>query len=963
MVKHHQIRSRFISLKWKIVFLLSIVLLVTNSFLASISSTQIKSQFNDNREFSKLRQTHELNGLIRNSYSELENIASIIQIIISSSHRSDAKNTLHRIFDENTLVLDAEWGLDFISIQYSNSSRLYEWETEDHEEVISSLHDLVTKQLHPIHWLSCNPECIQYLATPILTSDGTDIIMITGRTLTDIVQRYEILTGSSLIILSPETKSLDISSDRKIRNWGYELSLATSNKNNGQILDRISYQTSISRLDSRHTHIAETGDFYEIYSVSPEKLDQESTVKFIIINNITDATNLMMKNIDLIHLYAILGFVLSETLLLLYLWLPVSRIKSLTSTLPLLSSGKYAQARERLHSKQKIFPDEIDALSESTLDLNSKLETLNQDLENHTKKLETQRDALLLERDFNTDLLDTAQAIIITHDVSGTIISINNYGLSLCECDESNLLGKDIEKLFGNEDTGIYRSLESLRNGIETHFNHENTITTNNDKHICLSWYHSRVSHTSTDDAIILSIGLDMTARHQAEERLGWIADHDPLTKLSNRRRFQIEFDRVLDESKRYQRNGALLFIDLDHFKLVNDTHGHHIGDQLLKSVANSMRNATRQSDILARLGGDEFAMIIPDTNAANAQKVARKIMYNLNRIHIGEDNNRYRASGSIGITLFPEHGVDPQILMGNADIAMYMAKQNGRGVCHIYNDDDHAREIISNRMEWKQRIDVALENDEFTLFYQPILNLANNKVSHYEALIRLRDGDSVIPPGAFIPHAEQTGQIIDIDRWVIHNSLKSLKEFHDEKRLVSISINLSGRVVDDPNIISYIKECIVQTQANPSNVIFEITETAAVADISAARSLMLEIAELGCKFSLDDFGVGFSSFYYLKQLPVDYVKIDGTFIKNLTTDSADQVFVKALRDVASGMNKHTIAEFVEDHDTLMLLKSYGINYAQGYHVGKPSKELLGCDTFEQKDVETEQLTSNIFRN
>ncbi|MDJ0739850.1 MAG: EAL domain-containing protein [Gammaproteobacteria bacterium] len=425
-----------------------------------------------------------------------------------------------------------------------------------------------------------------------------------------------------------------------------------------------------------------------------------------------------------------------------------------------------------------------------------------------------------------------------------------------------------------------------------------------------------------------------LSARVEAEQNLVWLADHDPLTNLYNRRRFQEVFDRMLALSVRYRRTGALLFLDLDQFKYVNDLSGHQAGDSLLLLVASSLRDAIRHTDVLARLGGDEFALVLPEGGTEQAVITANKLQHDLRKVEFTTNGHTHKISCSIGITLFPDHGTDLNDLLSNADMAMYQAKEAGGGRWHLYSPDEQAKELLASRAKWRERISRALADDALELHFQPIFDIRARRVTRYETLVRMRaDDGSLIFPDKFIPVAEQSGQIREIDRWVIRRSIELLSE----RSGLSLSVNLSGRVLDDPGLLEWFHNELQLSGIDPAALIVEITETAAVANVQDAIAFMREIKHLGCRFALDDFGSGFASFAYLRELPVDIVKIDGAFIQNLASSSEDQLFVKALTDVAKGLGKTTIAEFVENAETLDLLASFGVDYAQGYHIGRPA--------------------------
>jgi len=328
------------------------------------------------------------------------------------------------------------------------------------------------------------------------------------------------------------------------------------------------------------------------------------------------------------------------------------------------------------------------------------------------------------------------------------------------------------------------------------------------------------------------------------------------------------------------------------------------------------------------------------------AISIAERIINGLRSIETNILGGTHKISVSIGIVLFPNDGFNIPDLMANADLAMYQAKEQKRGSYHLFSSHDHAREIVNQLMVRKERIESAIAEDRFMLYFQPILNIKTGKIQRYETLIRMKDKDGTIQfPDSFIPEAEQLGIIDEIDQLVMKKAIHALGDFIAEDFDISLSVNLSGGAMNNPELLSLIDSLLSEHQVDPSRLIIEITETAAVSDIVGAERLMHEIKELGCHFALDDFGVGFSSFYYLKQLPVDYVKLDGMFIRQLPYSDEDQIFVKALNDMAHGLRKQTVAEFVENEQILEMLEQYDVDYAQGYYIGKPLPDILRDNT------------------
>ena len=432
---------------------------------------------------------------------------------------------------------------------------------------------------------------------------------------------------------------------------------------------------------------------------------------------------------------------------------------------------------------------------------------------------------------------------------------------------------------------------------------------------------------------------LDITEQKQNEDRIVYLADHDVLTGLLNRRRFQIELERELEHSKRYQKNGILLFLDLDQFKYINDTLGHQAGDEFLGNIARRLGSSLRKVDILGRLGGDEFGIILTDTTLQQAEEIAAQLLQRLASENTGFDDIETPVSASIGIVAFPEHGTVSGSLLAKADAAMYSAKDNGRNTFHIYSDEDQQIKAMHAKLEWEQRIREALEKDLFVLHFQPIFWLDTSTVPHYEVLLRMQDGNGdLIPPSAFLEIAERFGMIKDIDKWVLEHAIKIQGDSCLKGQPVSLAINLSGKHFGNPRVLEWIKQAITDNNADPTMLIFEITETAAVGNIHQATRFTKALHDLGCRIALDDFGVGFSSFHYLKHLPVDMVKLDGSFIRHIASSQFDRVFIRSMTDMARGLGITSVAEFVEEESIVEILKELDVDMGQGYHFARPSE-------------------------
>ncbi|MDC3946778.1 EAL domain-containing protein [Pseudomonas aeruginosa] len=434
----------------------------------------------------------------------------------------------------------------------------------------------------------------------------------------------------------------------------------------------------------------------------------------------------------------------------------------------------------------------------------------------------------------------------------------------------------------------------------------------------------------------------DMTRERQYMARLSWQATHDALTGLTNRREFEYRLQIALERLERNSGRHALMFLDLDQFKLVNDTCGHAAGDELLRQVCTLLQQGLREGDTLARLGGDEFGILLENCPAEKAVEIADHLRKTIQDLHFTWSGQPFNCTVSVGLVhLLPGISTLEEALR-SADMACYMAKEKGRNRVQVFHQDDVELSMRFGEMTWVQRIHLALEEDRFSLYAQPIVPLGEGAEEglHVELLLRLRDeGGRLVPPLSFIPAAERYGLMTLIDRWVVENAFRTLVERAQDPRAEPIgtcAINLSGATIGDESFLQFLTELFARYRIPPQTICFEVTETVAVANLASAIRFINELKDTGCRFSLDDFCAGMSSFIYLKHLPVDYLKIDGSFVKDMLEDPIDRAMVQVINHIGHVMGKRTIAEFVETVEVMEALREIGIDYAQGLAIGAP---------------------------
>jgi diguanylate cyclase (GGDEF)-like protein len=422
----------------------------------------------------------------------------------------------------------------------------------------------------------------------------------------------------------------------------------------------------------------------------------------------------------------------------------------------------------------------------------------------------------------------------------------------------------------------------------------------------------------------------------RTEAELRYLADHDSLTGLLDRRRFRAELDQYVSFSARYGGQGAVMIVDIDGLKAVNDTLGHQAGDNLIRQVAETLRERVRGTDIVARLSGDEFAVLMPQADTAGA-------------LALGEDLRAQVAEGaraaagpvsttiSVGITMFGGGRGGAEAVLAAADQAMYRAKEEGRNQIALFRDPSEPKQVSKRRQTTAARIRDALSEERLSLHTQPIRDLASGGIERYELLLRMTDEDgALLPAASFIEAAERSGMVQELDRWVVGQALELLAEREQQGQPLSLHVNLSGASLTDISVLEFIERRLDEGGADPSCCTFEITETANVYDYDTAAGFADRLTEFGCQVAIDDYGAGFGPFHYLKQIPFDLIKIDGSFVRDMPRSDADQLTVKAIVQIARGLGKRTIAEYVQDDQTTEMLREYGVDMAQGFHLGRP---------------------------
>lgn len=586
-----------------------------------------------------------------------------------------------------------------------------------------------------------------------------------------------------------------------------------------------------------------------------------------------------------------------------------------------------------------------------------------------THKLLTQRhafaDALQQEKERAQITLESIGDGVITTDVDGAITYMNPAAEALTHWNSAQAHGLPLAALFSllddNAQPDGFTLIEHIVKGqLSGGSEHSKTIQRLDGSTVSVTLVGAPIRSAGKVTGAVLVLH-DMTQERQYIANLSWQATHDALTGLANRREFEFRLEQVLHPTAQHLgEQHALMFLDLDQFKLVNDTCGHAAGDELLRHICALLQSDLREGDTLARLGGDEFGILLENCPAAVAEKIAESLRHTVQSLHFVWKGRPFMTTVSIGLVHLGHTPTTLETSLRAADMACYMAKEKGRNRVQVYHADDSELSLRFGEMAWVQRLHMALEENRFCLYAQEISPLGHTDAGdgHIEILLRLHDeAGRIILPDSFIPAAERYGLMTSLDRWVVENVFKIINRCMQERPgrpMAMCAINLSGITIGDDDFLGFLREKFHTYNIPPGMICFEITETSAIANLGSAIRFINELKALGCHFSLDDFCAGMSSFAYLKHLPVDFLKIDGSFVKDMLDDPINRAMVEVINHIGHVMGKRTIAEFVETPQIEQALLEIGVDYAQGYLIERP--QLFTFDSLQCRPVRPQPL-------
>lgn len=900
-------RPYFLSLKWKLLLPLTLAMAAGTVALTWINDANLRGAVERTRLDSATRNEALLDFLIQQNQRQLVDAGAALADFLVASNSEPLGLASGFVLQPYWEQLSLSQGLESLRL-YDADQRLLTGfgHAPAPDDLIGARLSTVLSTERPASGLNCAERCLFFGMVPVLRKGITAGVVVVAMDLSSLLSAFGRSSGRELAIAVGQqpTPRLVAATAPDIRTML------------GQV--RFVRHPQHPRIET--ALITRDRKVYEWQKLRP--LADTPGAAFFITRKEVTAAERAIERAFMTNLATGLGvFLLAEGVLLVSLAWFMRRMNRVSTGLPLLGEGRWCDARRHLRLREKAPRDELSTLEEAALTLAGQLETLDTASRTQQNDLANLVDTLSHERDFISGLLDTAQALILTQDGHGVIRMANHYVETLTGFNESELIGQDFfEQMIAPQER------QDFRERLLVHFSHDSTplrfeaplATQGGLRNI--TWVHSRIGQESGNEPLILSVGLDLTELKSAQARASYLSDYDTLTGLFNRQGFQRRLAQALIGAG----GGALMLIDLDDFKAINDLAGHSAGDAVIQHMAERLRELQPKPRLAARLGGDEFVLFFDPLPDAQLLQTARLVCKG--------DPAQHIATACVGIAMV-QPNCSTESLMGHADLALSHARAKGRSNWHVYNPKDGIRESLLDRTEQLALITDALHNNRLVLFLQPIMAIQTGLAAHYEVLLRVRaPGGQILAPAPLIAAAESSGLIREIDLWVLRHATALISRRHG----LRLAVNLSARSLDNPELPALLHGMLLEHNVRPQQLTLEITETAALNQLTHAETLLNGIRALGCKLALDDFGVGFSTFQYLKHLPVDYVKIDGSFIRTLESSEDDQLFVKALVEAIHSYGKLAIAEYVENEAILRWVTELGVDYAQGYHFGRP---------------------------
>lgn len=667
---------------------------------------------------------------------------------------------------------------------------------------------------------------------------------------------------------------------------------------------------------------AETSHFNQtlLYVYKPILLDKERLGTIYIYANLQQAFLRKLQSIVLLFIVLLVATVLTFLLTTPLLRVISTPLRKLLNTVNTITDKKDYSQR---------------AIKQNDDELGKLVEAFNQML----VTVEHQNAALTIAKNHYLALYDDNPTMVFHLGAKGEILSVNKFGAKQLDLTSEELINRSIFDFVHPDDKQEAKMFLDLCIASPKKIHKQELRKVCRDERVIWVRESLRMINSEANHYDFLLVCEDITETRMLSEKIAYQASHDALTGLVNRTEFDAILQNVVHDARVDRVEYALCYLDLDQFKIVNDTSGHLAGDELLRQLGNLLRKHVRKGEVLARLGGDEFGILMNNCSLEDAFQACEKFRNIIRDFQFAWEGRSFSVGVSIGIASINRSTGNAVEILKEADSACYAAKEKGRNRVHVFSPDDQELASRQGEMQWVEKIQQGLDNNCFVLYGQLIVPISGNQEGlHFETLVRYIDENgNTIPPGAFLPAAERYNLATALDKWVVAHLFEWFADHPDcLEKLEVCSVNLSGLSLSDESMLGFITDAFERYSIPTTKICFEITETAAIGSLNSATKFIQYLRKEGCSFSLDDFGSGLSSFAYLKNLPVDYLKIDGLFVKDILDDKVDLAMVRSINEVGHVMGKKTIAEFVENKGIFNLLHQLGVDYAQGYGIAKP---------------------------
>jgi|GEM_PF-1022792 len=871
-----------------------------------------------------------------NLYSTFENLAARSTLLFERQiSQIDPDALLRKGKDAPRQVPDVFAGLLGLQMTTADGGILAQWQFSEniefskdarHEDALA----LVGAQQRPYSLIHCANRCLQSSYVPALTKAGQFVIIYAVRPLDEMLIDFQQSTTGEIALINARADAYNTK----------PIALASNAESSVPLIEEMQQLTGF--LDGGRTHYRNTsrGTYIaQTFSVSRELAD--SSARVAILASDSQTVSFMRETL---RTWLITGSIaLLATIFLTYFALrtTLKKLVNLSRVIPMLSHSSYHELRKSIapYTSKPGFVDEVDQLNFAVLDVASALEEMESSVSETRTALLAKIDELKETQDFNDVLVNDSPLVIVAHSPTGQIQMLNEYGRELSGWSDRDVELRNISQLILPDLSGrtISELLTSLVEGNEKRIQTEQLMVGTRNRVHDLTWMHAAVN--TKGDPLILSVGLDITERRRSESRLRWLSKHDNVTDLLNREAFHEEASLLIQQYADTHRIDFVL-LDIDKFAAINDMYGFQNGDVVLKETARFVERMISSDTIIARTGPNEFSALLINERAEttpNSDTINNPLMGRQLRFYSVLDQDAVEISLTGVIAHYPHDGHSIDELVSNTSAALRKLGPLEKGKINRMVESVDNRAMRQERIQIHDNIVKALSDERFILLYQPIYNVSEERITHCECLVRMRsENGHLVSPAGFMDIAKEHGLMSRLDLLVLRMALVQLSAWHKQGLDLKLSVNVTAATFESDLFIKELKSLILETGARADKLIFEIVETEAINNLSTAKELCDRLAELNVQIAFDDFGIGFTSFEYLRDLPVDYIKIDQSFIRYLYKRKSDQLLVKSMVDMAVALGKKVVAEGVEDDGSADILRSMGVHYLQGYFISRP---------------------------